>query len=334
MLQKNVWIIYPPGYGGTFINWAINISDADQSQLTINDPINKTNSEKLGGKGTSHLHVKIPTHQSIRSHMHWILLNKFQKNHVYSVNGTWQSTIPDIRQFDSTGVFIIIHNNNDFLQSSLGRINAIIKWPTYFYGLLWKEYENGPKHIHETFDPYDCAKDKIFRNYLVWNPLYFNDQSPVNLQELKKQVDSEIRWYRARNEKQPHEVNEQYYLTDSSYLNRIYEIDIATIFSNSFSKWFDNFLEKSEISNSFNTDKVESILPDFINSQENLQWFQSINYWKMTGKVDEYLTSHTAIEAEFIRYIHHLIPESYESDWDLWTPQHFSDQYFGKIKFK
>ena len=49
MLQKNVYILYPPGYCGSYINWAIHASDKELQKITVKDPLNNKNSAKYGG---------------------------------------------------------------------------------------------------------------------------------------------------------------------------------------------------------------------------------------------------------------------------------------------
>lgn len=284
---------------------------------------------QCGDKGTAHLHTKIPTHQSVDAHMCWMLYNRPQEKRVYSVNGSWRE-ISRVGRFDPTATFVVIHNNHDTIKNSFGRINCMIKWPTYLYGWLYRFYPEGPKHIHADFDPYNCTQDRILRNYLVWKPHCLHDQSPVDFGELQELVDRELRWYKARNEKQPHEVNAQYYVTDCNYLANIFEIDITTVFSLDFLPWFNNFMHTSNVSDRFDLDLVQSRLPDFVAAQENLQWFDSMQAWNNTGLIDSYLTSHSAIEAEFIRHIHHILPQSYHWDWDAWTLQQLSDRYYNE----
>ena len=60
MLIKNVYILYPAGWGGTFIDWAINASDVDNSKFTVANPVTVNTTAETGGAGTAHLHKKIP----------------------------------------------------------------------------------------------------------------------------------------------------------------------------------------------------------------------------------------------------------------------------------
>jgi len=45
MLKKNVYLIYPAGYSGSYLKWAVEISDADKRQATPLDPLNNQNTK-------------------------------------------------------------------------------------------------------------------------------------------------------------------------------------------------------------------------------------------------------------------------------------------------
>ena len=102
--------MYPAGYGGSYINWAISISDADLHQSTIKAPVNQTSSKEFGASGTSHLHVRVPTHQDVYFHMAWVAYNRPDEKKVYILNTAGPTMLYDtvryIMQYDPTGVFI------------------------------------------------------------------------------------------------------------------------------------------------------------------------------------------------------------------------------------
>ena len=337
--------MYPAGYGGTFINWCINASDIDTSKNTVKNPISPDVSKKTGGTGTAHLHVKLPTHNGVMGQVAWILYNKPTQKQVYACNTSYaMDEIAFIRQFDPTGIFVVIHNNNDLIQNSFGTINSVIKWPTYLDSILKKNSEQGCTTVHPTFDPYNCVQDREFRNWVIRNAgyVYLKGQPPIIWSELKAIIDSHMRWYHARNSAQPHEVNELYYNTDFSYADRIFEIDLKTLFSDKFTTWFENFMKTSEISSDYNLDQVNDITPEYLKIQTTLQWFDCIEQWERTGKFDSFISSHSIIEAEAIRHMLRLKPEldatlstgAPASDWDVLSPQELSDRHFTSDDFK
>jgi hypothetical protein len=40
MLHKNVYLIYPPGYSGSYLSWCLSKSEKDLSTITVDDPLN------------------------------------------------------------------------------------------------------------------------------------------------------------------------------------------------------------------------------------------------------------------------------------------------------
>jgi hypothetical protein len=314
MLQKNVYIVYPPGYHGSYLKWAIEVSDLDRRESTVLDPLNRSASSQFGGAGTSHAHVRIPTHQNIHQHQAWVILNRPTDPMVYIINSGNQSmedscyVISQLLSQDPTGIVITIHDSNDRVTQSYGRINCVIKWPTYMPAT---DAYTGCKNFgtHENFDPFDCASDRLFRNLMVtdFNPLTRNasDQGtgPLDFALLKSAVASHDDWYAVRNRYQPHEVNEETYLAQIDYSNRIYELDITDVPSDKFLPQFKALLTASAISTKFDLDVVTQYHHGYVSAQANLQWFRSFAHWDQTGELDDYLLSHSIIQAELLREI-------------------------------
>jgi hypothetical protein len=122
MLTKNIYIMYPAGYFGTFVNWAIHRADADLRLTTVDNPVNRSGSTKLGGVGTSHLHKKVPTHNPTFQHIMWMLYNRPTEKKIYNINisSDDDGALLGINGFvelmmasDPTGIFINIHDNNN-----------------------------------------------------------------------------------------------------------------------------------------------------------------------------------------------------------------------------
>lgn len=320
MLQKNVYIIYPAGYGGNFLNWAINISDAESSKTTVSNPINTTSNSQFGGQGTSHFHARIPTHANIRTVMNFQLRHRIDGKKIYVCNDSWKN-IPTLLESDPAAIFVNIHDNDDELQKSFGAIQCCIKWPTYISVYCALNFTNGHKGIHETFNPYDCKDDRLFRNYSVLNKP-FRSNGPINYEVIEQEIDAYKRWYNCRNQVNPHEVNEKYYLPKLNYDGRIFEIDLKTLNSESFVEWFEDFMHQSGVSDSYDTTQFKKIAPLYLEHQTNLQWYNSINTWNRTFKIDDYLRSHSIIESELIRHIFIKTGQINFLEFDLSTVQY------------
>ena len=299
MLKKNVYILYPAGYGGSYINWAISISDADLCQSTIKTPVNQTSSKEFGASGTSHLHVRVPTHQDVHFHLAWIAYNRPTENKIYIINTTGPTMLYDtvryIMQYDPTGVFISIHNNNDLIVDAYGTINCVTKWPTFCEAravLLSLDRK-------ETFDWFGSGL--AYRNFIVNNnATFFMHNTKLDLDRLQSTVNVAADWYKIRNKLQPHEINETGYVTDYSITQRVFELSTVDICSSNFPIWLENFMKDSDVSDQFNCDYVSQYHSPYMQSQPNLQWFDSFAHWEQTGELDQYLTSHSVIEAQII----------------------------------
>jgi hypothetical protein len=79
-------------------------------------------------------------------------------------------------------------------------------------------------------------------------------------------------------------------------------------------------MKDSRVSDAYNCEHVTNYQDNYINSQSNLKWFNSINEWEATGVLDSYLTSHCGIEAHvLIRILKnsniHMATQIQQSHW-------------------
>ena len=337
MLQKNVYIVYPAGYHGSYVKWAIEVSDLDRRTITVLDPLNRSNSTSYGGPGTSHGHVRIPTHQGFNDHTNWVIQNRPVDPTVYIINPSGDNICHGLVQLliqDPTGIIITINDGNDRVTQSYGRINCVTKWPTFMPAT---DAVTGNKNfgMHENFDPFNCARDRLFRNSMVTNINLLTQNardfstasSPLNFEDLEILAARYNNWYSVRNQYQPHEVNETTYTPRVDYENRLYELNIKDIPSDKFLLQLQDILTTTGISNKFNLDVVNNYHRDYILAQPNLQWFDSFAHWSRTGELDDYILSHSIIEAELLREIMHrcnmwvAYTESDNSKWQKFYKQ-------------
>ncbi len=298
MLTKNIYILYPPGYSGSYINWAISKSDVDLATSTVDDPVNLNESIERGGVGTSHLHSRIPTHQNLQHHLIWVLYNKPVDKKIYIINSARQYNdlkrsehiITMISKYDPTGVFIHIHDDDNLDNRKYGALNTIIKWPIYFKAnqVLERKFK---------FDSFNCkdslsARDTFYKNFKEIFPY----SSPLDYKLLREKIKWFDDWYHIRNEFNPHEVNNQTYLEPSNQLPLIYQIGLTDIVSNNFTSWLDNFLSTSACCD-YNTEYVKQYHTNYINAQPNLKWFDEINEFRKTRIITDYLKSHSLLQA-------------------------------------
>ena len=328
LLVKNVYIFYPPGYSGSYINWAINAADKDQSLHTVDNPVNKSVSLKLGGIGTSHLHTRLPTHQGIEAQLIWILYNKPTDHRVYIINSSTKETrrgIYLVSRYDPNGIFINVHNDNSSTVDSYCLINCVTKWPVFLEVMISDQQLLTGQNvgIHDQFDPYNCVNDRIFRNWAVKDESHlFKHNLKLDHAKLETSVLGYKNWYSIRNRAQPHEVNESMYVTDIDLTNRVFEVSAKDIASDEFLLWFEKFMTISQVSSDWDTSTVKNAHPDYIDSQTNLQWFDSIEHWEETGELDDYLLSHSIIESQVIKRILKnsnivFLTEQQKNQWDI-----------------
>lgn len=304
--------MYPAGYCGSYVNWAISVSDKDLSSTTVKNPINGDAGTQYGGAGTSHKHIRVPTHQGIAYHTAWVMQNKelAAKPRIYIINSAGTalySTVWNIAMYDPTGVFIQINHNDELNIKSFGTINCVTKWPSYMAATLaGSPNEDGANKIHATFDPFDCANDILFRNWVIQDSgSFFRQNKKFNDELMNQFVNRYNKTFLIRNKYQPHEFNETMYLSEINLTNRVFSLSCLDVCQSNFPNWLAEFMQVSKVSDNYNCDHIEGFHKNYIDSQPNLQWFTSIQNWELSGEIDDYLMSHSIIQAQVIENILH-----------------------------
>jgi len=298
MLNKNVYIIYPAGFHGSYVKWAIESSDPANKSITKN-PINTVKSTAFGGVGTAHHFERLPTHQSFDLTVLWIMYNQPQDKRVYLINSgvgrtIVSKTISDLLLYDRDGIIISIHDNDDELYSSYGKINCVTKWPTFMLATKSDWYSG--------FDAFDCAKDRKFRNYIVKND-FLGSCGPPNLGDIDRYLDEYACWYKVRNQYQPHEVNLDNYPPRPVIADRLFDLSLEDIIFGNFQEKISDIIRSTNLMDNLDFSNLNAIHDQYIDTQPNLQWFESIKHWQKTKTMDDYLCSHSVIESQLIKYI-------------------------------
>lgn len=303
MLTKNIYLLYPAGYSGNYVNWAISVSDLGLRHTTVKNPINDVDQTKYGGSGTSHLHHRIPTHQPIRQHLPWMVYNRPDNKGIYIVNTATYNmadTISQILDSDTDPVFIVIHDKNDLDIRAYGQINCITKWPVF----LSAQYAAAGHEL--PCDPFNCD-DQEFRNLVAQNLVSIDSNIPVDGQQLDNVIVNYKKyqnWYQARHSVNPHEVNEKYYIVRENFpLDSLFQFSCQDVVSDKFPETLRQIFVKSQCSTDYNIDYFKQFHPNYIAAQKNLQWFESIKNWRNTGALDDFLKGHSVIQGLVIREI-------------------------------
>lgn len=308
MLSKNVYLIYPPGYSGSYLSWSLSKSEKDSSTTTVDNPLNVSDNKQYGGSGTSHLHYRIPTHSTIKEIMYWLILNQPKEKKIFLVNGwdngTITTTINTIMNFDRDPVIIHITADNHYARC-IGNLNAITKWPLYFHAREFNKKYNidffNPTNNTETRNKFIEYYDDIF-------PISFSLSRPsddsFNLTFMREYYKY---WFTLRNEHNPHEVNGEHYVIPYEKPKHFYSIDLMNIFESSIFDVLELVAAESELGD-FNFDFAKNYHPTYVNAQSNLKFKDEIFMFRHTKTLNEYLCSHPLLQALTVKEVMADIP--------------------------
>jgi hypothetical protein len=304
MLKKNVYICFPAGYHGNFINWGINASDHHARSQTVSNPINVQSSKAFGSIGTSHGHHRHPTHLGPDDLLSWILLKRPTEYQTYIVNiftRLMPKFIKDILTFDPDPEFIIVNHGNDYDNWCYGMINSLTKWPSFI------ESHTKKNCVKLNFDPFSCSTDTNLRNSISTSDPRLNPlirYLPILDESVTWEFDRHLRWYNCRHELQPHEVNQDNFLIwDEFPWHKVHQFSLTDIPNKSFPDQLNEFMLRSRCSDSFDLAPVRAVIDEYIGLQHNLQWFSSIDHWRRYGELDDFLQSHMLMQGLVIKEI-------------------------------
>lgn len=289
MLKKNVYITYPAGYAGTYLNWIIYANDQDL--ITVDDPITSV--------ANMHGHVKLPTHQNLQKTLWWMMLHKPKEKLVYAIyahNSNYALATPAaaadfILRTDPDPVILNITDNDEDDVKKFGVINVETKWPTYLAA-------RNCQVPHWNYNPFQDSDKPHAEAWLskYWQ-MYIPSNGPLDRQHLDKLLQEHRTWIQVRNETAPEEVNSrQYYVPDDVPDNTIFDINLRQIFTPEFPAMFQNILERTECIDS-DYEQLHSFHPRFLQSQRNRHWFADIENYRSTGEISDFLKSTTSTRA-------------------------------------
>jgi hypothetical protein len=317
-MKKNIYLIYPPGYSGSYVSWCLSKSEASSKDTTVDNPINPSTNTKYGGAGTSHLHHRYPTHANITQVMYWQILHQPKEKQIYIINGMddyWLAkSIHDIMSFDRDPVIIQI-SADDKYYASLGCINAVTKWPLYFAIVAANDY---PEQFNLDF--YNLDKDSLEdrNNFVHYYDTIFPFPKKLNFENsLCGDIFKELRykydhWYKIRSESNRHEINEEQFIPPMSMPNHFYNLDISEIYKPTLTSTLESIVNNCEAGD-FNFEYVKSYHHQYIEAQQHLKFIEEINEFKKTKILTEYLDSHPLLQALVIREIFDELPADWET---------------------
>lgn len=345
MLIKNVYLLFPAGYSGNYVNWAICRSDRDLADGTVPAPVTTRATIEFGGSGTSHGHQRLPTHMAIHDLVPWLAYNRPKTPQTYvifTVSENLPLTIDYLCRIDPDPVFIIIHDDNDLDTQIYGNLNAMLKWPTFFHMMQtltnFDQQHVGSKDITH-YDFFSAATDRKIRNAIAKNKIpWFRHLSPMKddlEQKCKWAIQRSKLWFDTRHSLQPHELPKRMHLVrDDLPHDNIFQISCRDIAGPAFLDFMEEFMSRSGCSSQWCLNSVQAYHQTYIDAQVNLQWFQSISTWKHqeSAELTEFLTSNQVVEGFVIKEILHRV--SYHSDvtsvlagWETQDLRTINDRY-------
>ena len=328
MLQNNIYIVYPAGYGGSYLRWCLRKSESSSAEFTVDDPVNTSSSDKYGGVGTTHLELRRPTHCGIEHIMYWNILNQPKEKLIYLVNAwnnMWRArTFVHINNMDRDPIIIHITDANKDSRE-LANLNAITKWPLIF------ELQFHDKRFGIDF--YNLEDTLHVRNILVKHydaifssstPMSFNDNEYSVIEGEKNPrlhmtpefydhlYECHNQWYTVRNNKTPHEVNGEEFVTPYKVPKHYYSIDIQNIYSDNFIDSLETITSQTNAGD-YNFDYVRKFHSTYVGYQSNLQYLKEMRLFRETKTLTPYLNSHPYIKAMVIR---EMLPKLNNYDWE------------------
>jgi hypothetical protein len=124
------------------------------------------------------------------------------------------------------------------------------------------------------------------------------------------------RWFTARNNVSPHEVNGDIFTSPSDLPKNFYTIDLKDVYTENLPDVLEQIFQTVNAGD-FNFDYVKSFHQTYVDAQLHLKYLEEIENFKNTGIVTEYLKSHVMLQALTIKAMLSSLPADYE--WETKT---------------
>lgn len=192
MLNKNLYLIWPTGYYGTYLHWIIKKSNPKSANSTVDTPFTT--------EGSSHAHHKIPTHMSIEAHLVDLIKNRHPTGTIYPIglvtnityasnNFNWRKTFENVLfwifRLEQEPVIINIYNENNVYHNKLAAINMFHK---EHYEI--EHYSNNDGYYVYRDENKIRARNYLFKNWQTYYP-YHIKQVTVDTLDLFKKTNNE-----------------------------------------------------------------------------------------------------------------------------------------------
>jgi hypothetical protein len=289
MLKRNVYITYPAGYMGTYINWMLSVSEKNKKTSTVLQPLTNSNN--------AHNHLKIPTHLSWNKLLTWIAYNRPTDKKIYALNcrkskDWWlaaEYAIQNIMQIDPDPVIINCHDSGNMDQMKFGSLNMFTKWPTFIRGhLVWEKNKYDPCFDEDPIR----ARNWFLDNWLELNP----GNQPINSDIVMYNLKRNREWLEIRKQTASLEMTPEQYLIPSEMSGSLLDVSLLDIVSPDFPSLIQKWVEDIDLGE-WNFDHVNKYHSTYVASQDNLKWFEYITTFRENRIVDPWLLSNTMSQA-------------------------------------
>ena len=165
-----------------------------------------------------------------------------------------------------------------------------------------------PDYVNGFKEPIDFDNDYEMRNSIASGSFnLLRSCPPLNEKTNDTYRHHTVRssvWFKVRNHYSPQEITSDQYLSFSELpYDKIFQLSCLDIASANFPELLENILLNSGCSDKFEMTRVRDFHQNYINAQDNLQWFDSIQQWRDTNQVDSYLCSKAYIQGYVIKEI-------------------------------
>lgn len=304
MFRKNFHLLYPAGYNGSYINWILHRSERDQRIGTVDDP--------LTGKGTSHQHLRVPTHQGILNHMCYMI--KCQPGYrVYPSNvrdpaplhhETTVFAASWIARFDPDPVIINIYDGDDDVWK-FGSINAWTKWPVQWTSQdVWFPGRYNPWSDTDTLN----ARNWLVENWRDWcrrNPIMNPDALDWVLARYREWIEVKRPWC-------PEEMSEEYFVIPQSVPQHLYQICLRDIYQNDFVDRLASIIDHTD-SGDFDWSHCRNYHSHWLTTQQNFAWFADVTAFREQHAVADWLLANPLTEAFLLDEIQQQLPPDWQA---------------------
>jgi hypothetical protein len=295
VLKKNIYITYPAGYMGTYVNWLISVSERDRRSTTTLDPLTEATN--------AHGHIKYPTHLSWSKALTWLAKNRPTQPLIYPLNTrcasdyhlTTEYAVQNIMRIDPDPVFINCHDGCNMDTKKFGALNMFRKWPTFVSAIgVW----------HNDYNPVMDSDIVRARNWLLDNWMILNPgNNPVNHDVVQYNLQGHRDWFCIRKQTAPMEITEDQYLIPDQ-MPHVIDIDLRDILKPNFVTWLQKQLDNIDLGE-FDWAHAQRYHATYIEAQENCQWFDAIKDFRQNCVLDQWLfkdaMSQALMLAEFPR---------------------------------